>query len=509
MDRLSTVNGKIIFPFGIWEDILIFSIIHEEYMKILSVAGFCVLALCSLSYSYQLQGKVLDESGNPITGADVLLMSKNKETVTDANGEFLIREDETSLQKQKAGVQSWSFQNGIFAVFMNTSQPFQVKIFDLVGNEVFSEIRRGFGEHRLDFQKFSSRGRYVGSFRTGNHREVFSISTGENLSGKTFGGDETGGTRTLKKELFLLDSLRISAESYETLTVALPNLDTNLTLTLYKKEQQYAFGWAKGNAPVPTRGCGKSWNRVKSGSYDFTWSKGTRTIRIDIPDDYDNGKPYRLVFGMHCMGGWAGGVQQEGYYGLKPLDTEKTTIFVAPEGNGNQAPWAQDDYTLFDELLADLEENLCIDSSRVFSTGFSYGSMFTNGLSWNHQKWIRGVAVYETAERNIWLPQHTGEPIAWMGVLGFDDGLCTPEMGRHARDIILEHNSENGAALQESAEEAVRGSGIHLCYDYKTVDQRFPVRWCTQDGGHIWNHKDQGASESWVPQATWDFITQF
>lgn len=478
-------------------------------MKTFSVSCLCILAFCSLVYSYRLQGTVLDESGNPVAGAKVLLLSKNKSAVTEAMGKFEIQEEETALQVHKIGAPSWSLQGGILCVFMSTPLPFQVKVLDLMGNEMLSENRRGVGAHRLDFQNRLSRGKYVARIQAGNYREVFFFSAGENRSGKISGNSESNEMRYLKKEIAFVDSLQVSAESYETLTIALPNLDTNLTLKLHKKELSYAFGWAKGNTPVPTRGCGKTWNRVKSGSYDFFWSKGKRTIRIDIPDNYDNNKPYRLVFGMHCMGGWAGGVQQEGYYGLKPLDTEKTTIFVAPEGNGNQAPWAQDDYTLFDELLADLEGNLCIDSSRVFSAGFSYGSMFTNGLSWNHQKWLRGVAVYETAERNIWLPQHTGEPIAWMGVLGFDDGLCTPEMGRHARDIILEHNSENGSALQESAEEAVRGSGIHLCYDYKTVDSRFPVRWCTQDGGHIWNHKDRGANESWVPQTTWDFITQF
>ena len=43
--------------------------------------------------------------------------------------------------------------------------------------------------------------------------------------------------------------------------------------------------------------------------------------------------------------------------------------------------------------------------------------MFTNGLAWNHQKDLRAVAVYEVADRNIWLPQHNGEPNAWMGFL--------------------------------------------------------------------------------------------
>ena len=104
---------------------------------------------------------------------------------------------------------------------------------------------------------------------------------------------------------------------------------------------------------------------------------------------------------MQCMGGSGRNVQNEQYYGLKPFDTEKKCIFVASEGNGNQLPWDQNDYTLFDELLAHLKSNLCIDTTRVFSCGFSYGAMFTNGLSWNHQKDLRAVAVYEVADRNI------------------------------------------------------------------------------------------------------------
>jgi poly(3-hydroxybutyrate) depolymerase len=258
---------------------------------------------------------------------------------------------------------------------------------------------------------------------------------------------------------------------------------------------------------VPSKGCGSELKLPKTGSFEYTFSRGKRTIRIDIPDNYNNQNPYKLIFGMHCAGGWAGGVQQEGYYGLKPLDTEKTCIFVAPEGNGNQLPWDENAYILFDELLEYLKNQLCIDTTRVFSAGFSYGAMFSNGLAWNHQKVLRGVAVYEVAERNIFLPEKTGEPIAWMGVLGLNDGICTPEMARNARNIILGFNSPNGIAVNEKADEAAP-NGPHKCYDYTTVDPKYPVRWCTQSGGHLWDHKDPGSNRSWVPQATWDFFNK-
>ena len=43
----------------------------------------------------------------------------------------------------------------------------------------------------------------------------------------------------------------------------------------------------------------------------------------------------------------------------------------------------------------------------------------------------------------------------------------------------------------------------------KTVMPEYPVRWCTESGGHLWDHKDPGQGQSWVPKTTWDFFSQF
>ena len=462
------------------------------------------LAFAASTQAFTLTGKVSDESGKAIEKASVELLKEGLKTTTDSKGEFKLFKETIGIHTVRPRLGYVSVMNGVLSYSQSTNEPVRVQVFDAVGTRVLNETVYGSGT--LDMQSVvRSQGAYFARVSVGSAQSNFRFTSNGNY--KASFGEAVA--RGLAKEGEGGD-LRVIAADYDTLKVALSNLDTNVTLKLKKtvKEPEYAYGWGLKNDPVPTRGCGKTWNRVKSGSYDFQWSKGKRTIRIDIPDNYDNKKPYKLIFGMHCMGGWAGGVQQEGYYGLKPLDTEKTAIFVAPEGNGQQAPWGQDDYLLFDELLADLQSNLCIDSSRVFSTGFSYGSMFSNGLSWNHQDVLRAVAVYETAERNIWLPQRQNKGVGWMGVLGLDDNLCTPEMGRNARDIILTLNSEGGKAKNEKAEEAPRNSA-HKCYDYKTVEERFPVRWCTQSGGHIWDHKDPGQNKSWVPETTWDFFNKF
>lgn len=470
--------------------------------------GLATALSVSSANAFVLTGSVHDAKGKAVKGAELSLIGTEYSAVSDGVGSFTIRDTPINTTTIKPVVNPGFVRvdNGILSYSQAASAPVQVQVFDAMGFRVVNQELNGSGS--VDMRSFvKSEGTYYARVKMGNALQGVKF-TARGSYGSSYG---VAPVNTLKKE-GEGGTLQVTADGYDTLKVALANLDTNLDLTLEKAvgaEEVYDFGWAKGNAPVPTRGCGKTWSRVKSGSYEFQWSKGKRTIRIDIPDNYDNTKPYRLVFGMHCMGGWAGGVQQEGYYGMKPLDTEKTTIFVAPEGNGNQAPWAQDDYTLFDELLADLQGNLCIDSSRVFSAGFSYGSMFTNGLSRNHQHVLRGVAAYETAEINIYVPPHSGKSIAWMGVLGLQDDLCRPDLGRAARNTALKHNGPNFTDASGEQAEEYKGSGPHVCYDYKTIDECFPVKWCTQNGGHIWDHKDPGSTKSWVPETTWEFFTQF
>ena len=467
----------------------------------------CAMAVSASAFT--LTGKVSDEQGSAVSGASVLLVKNGLSTKTDDKGEFKFHQEKMSVMGRVLPGYI-SVNNGVLSFSQRSSEPVQVQIFDMMGNRLLSETLYGSGS--LDLQAcVKAQGAYYANVKIGSAQRSIRFTSNGN-----YGASFANGQKAALARLTTNETLKVIADGFDTLAVILNKLDTNVSLTVKKPkaEPQYAYGWGLKNAPVPSSGCGKDTKldykyRASGKPYiSFKWSKGTRDVRIDIPKSYDKNKPYKLIFGMQCMGGWAGGVQDEGYYGLKPLDKEETAIFVAPEGNGNQAPWGQDDYKLFDELLAMLESSFCIDSSRVFSTGFSYGSMFSNGLSWNHQDVLRAVAVYETAERNIWLPQRQNKGIGWMGVLGLQDGLCTPQMGRAARDIILTLNSEGGKAKNEKAQE-YGGNGPHVCYDYTTVEERFPVRWCTQNGGHIWDHKDPGQQKSWVPQATWDFFSKF
>jgi hypothetical protein len=109
-----------------------------------------------------------------------------------------------------------------------------------------------------------------------------------------------------------------------------------------------------------------------------------------------------------------------------------------------------------------------------------------------------------------------------MGVHGKNDGVCNYERAKTiALPRILKNNGKAGAdgkftdASGEKPEE-INGNTGHVCYDFKTVDERFPVKWCSWPGGHQWTAHDNGSmnvgagwQETWVPEVVHKFFEQF
>lgn len=269
-----------------------------------------------------------------------------------------------------------------------------------------------------------------------------------------------------------------------------------------------AAGYPLNNPAVPSAGCGKALSTFKAGSntsYKVSSSGLNREYIMYIPSSYDSKKPYRLVFGMHCMGSSATQCANgDNFYRLKPLDTGATTIFVAPQGYTDSSPWRggdNKDHVFFDDMVKLFKSELCIDESRVFSVGFSFGAMFTNSLAQTHQDVLRAVTVYATADYNIYFPKNTGKPLAYMGVHGTGDGTCPFKSGKSSIDRFVANNKCTGTPTEAT-------TSTHVVYDYKCPDN-LPVKWATHNGGHTDVPQDPGQSKAWTIDLTWKWITQF
>jgi poly(3-hydroxybutyrate) depolymerase len=268
-----------------------------------------------------------------------------------------------------------------------------------------------------------------------------------------------------------------------------------------------------GNTPVPSAGCGKA-PTLTSGTKTIQSNGKSRSYIIRLPDNYDNKKPYKLLFANHWMGGnkedvdtgrtvttnvWA-------YYGLKALDTEKQFIYVAPDGN-QCGTWCKDDEKFIDDMYALFKGDLCIDESRVFATGFSYGAIFSYALACDRPNIFRAVAALAAAQ-NISSCSTGNTPVAYFAEVGMSDTLCSPALGRACRDTLV---TRNGCTKASNVPEWK--SGAHVCYSYEGCKAGYPVRWCTGNHPHIAAPNDattgDNGNTTWAKTETWEFFKQF
>ena len=497
-------------------------------MRNLSLFTSALVASLSVgSFAYTISGTVSEAGGGAISGAKVALVKENKAATTDAQGKFTIHEDEQSEAISASQAPGFiSINSGILSYAQGGSAPVQVKIFDAMGNQVFKQTLYGAGQVDLT-SGVKARGSYFAQVNVGSAKQMFRFSA---TGTYTNSFDSEG--NALLKEIQPGEQLIVSADGYDTLAVALSTLDTTLNLKLTKAgpaEETFAFGYALGNKPTPSKGCGVDSKLQSVGQnsnakkYNMTSAGLNREYWVTLPKNYDKTKPYKILFAMHCMGSNAEDFTNHTpdqdhpspYYGQQNLDKENNYIFVAPRGDTDGSPWrTQDnkDHIFFDELLTLLEENYCIDTSRVFVTGFSFGSMYTNSLAQVFQHRIRAVVTYAVADWNIYIPTNAGKPIAWMDVHGSQDNLCSYNRVNSSVTRILKNNGPNGTDVSDEVNQAQKYSGgnTHVCYDFKKVDPRFPVKLCTWGGGHQWTAYDNGNwQNTWVPQEVRKFFEQF
>jgi poly(3-hydroxybutyrate) depolymerase len=264
-----------------------------------------------------------------------------------------------------------------------------------------------------------------------------------------------------------------------------------------------------------TAGCGK--NPLASGSHTISSSGQNRSYILRVPANYDTNHPYRLIFGFHWVGGTANDVDSGGtdgynwsYYGLRRLADQagNTTIFVAPQGNNNG--WANpngQDVTFVDDMLTQLQTGLCVDTTQIFSTGFSYGAAMTYALACARPSVFRAVAVYSGA--NLSGCSGGTQPVAYIGLHGIRDNVLNISSGRQLRDTFVRNN---GCTPQNPPEPA-QGSLTHIVTTYTGCRTGYPVVWAAFDGaGHDPGPIDGCTCDGWMTwtkDLVWNFFTQF
>ena len=471
--------------------------------------GFMINAQTTVN----IRGKVTNLAGKGIANATVTLVRQGMTATTGADGAYAITGPIVAVLPDIAPrTEKLSLDNGILEFSLSNPSTVTLEFFDIKGNLLNKELLRNVrsGEYRLNIaQKCQATNLQVIKARIGSQVMTFRYLP---LSSGAFAVVSSGAytspavTDGLAKMAAAVDSVKTTATKFQTKTVAITSYDQELNITL-----DSAVEGSTGSI-----GCGKELSSIKSGTYTISSAGLSRKYIINVPANYDKTKPYRLIFGMHCMGSSMDGVVREKYYSLQPLATSANipVIFVAPQGYTDNSPWRisdNKDHTFFDDMLKLFKENLCVDTARIFCCGFSYGAMVSYSLSLNHQKQLRAVATYAPANYNIYLPTNTHEPIAYYQTTGTTDGTCpwvnSDPNKRGGKYCLLTHIEDNKCTAPATIPLAT--SGTHVSTEFQECMEGYPVKFGSFKGGHSGTNSDQGSNVNWIAKETWEFFMQF
>jgi poly(3-hydroxybutyrate) depolymerase len=247
-----------------------------------------------------------------------------------------------------------------------------------------------------------------------------------------------------------------------------------------------------------------------------------RRYILNVPTNYVNTTPYKLVVAYHALNSNDKSVYSEKYYGLLPL-SNNTTIFVAPNGEQNGAgctgtgtgesgcgwPNTSDhDMQLADAVVAQVEENFCIDTNHIYATGWSYGASMSEQTACERPlggtgAWgVRAIAVYAVAYLSNSTNCKASKPVAYYASHGTNDSVLTYSGGVSIAQTWAGVDGCTWATPPQA-------SGSHICTKLTGCTAGYPLEFCSFVGPHT-AYPDSGSeSNSWGPQEVWTFLSQF
>ena len=190
-------------------------------------------------------------------------------------------------------------------------------------------------------------------------------------------------------------------------------------------------------APVPSKGCGTSTATSMDRQRQEVAAGGDdRWFLLTVPAAHDGKTPLPLVLDFHGL--MEGAQVHSTMTKFSDLAQQEGFVVAFPHGTGNPVHWNANlegpnpDLEYFDALLDQLGSQLCIDTSRVYSTGLSYGAIMTSMLACTRADRLTAIAPID----GVQLPD------------GCSPAKTLPVLAMHGTaDPILRFNGGAGAMV--------------------------------------------------------------
>jgi poly(3-hydroxybutyrate) depolymerase len=469
-----------------------------------------------------LSGKVTNRAGNSITNAIVTLVGQGLKDTTGTDGAYkLSQATSVKLPLLKPNSQSITLYKNFIDFSLPNPSPVQVEVFDVKGVLLKKELKQNTttGFYRFNIEEnFRTEKLLVIKASVGRDEVTFRYLPFHN-GNSTVNRYNTSNTpveeKGLSKITAISDTLRTTAANYTTNSTPISSYSQVVNITL-----DTAGGGAK-----PSPGCGKAATFQGEKMVTVTaGSAGSRYYYIRLPDSgsYDANHPYALWFTIHCMNGSAENVAHSEtdtraryeYLGMwrcaNPTGQKGTTIFCAPQGIGNAWGQGANDLTFFRYMINKFENELCIDMSRIFASGFSMGGSMSYALACAMPDTMRAICMHSGGSMSGCDGSHRG-PVPIFITHGTDDGTCTwPGSGVPQINDLA---TRDGCTTEDLASECHPTDIMHpVCVEYKNCKPGYPCRACIFKGPHIGSPGTQGSygkNDTWAPDSAWSFFKRF
>jgi predicted esterase len=247
-----------------------------------------------------------------------------------------------------------------------------------------------------------------------------------------------------------------------------------------------------GRAPKPSAGCGKA--NPTTGARTITTGGQTGMFNVKLPAGYVATTPVPLGLGFHGFNNPACGPTSGECRGF--ADLPAVTVYMKSFSQGwEQAAVLEQNVTYFQDVVALMKNEYCIDENRIFIAGVSSGGQFVENLACRFGDWLWQVTPVSASVVN---GQNTGckgtPPI--LVIHGVTD-----QAGNYGQGVAEKYARRNGCSATAPAGLAKAKADMmaafnamraeHVCLDWDGCTAN-PVRFCissqiTYDGlTHGW-----------------------
>jgi poly(3-hydroxybutyrate) depolymerase len=477
-----------------------------------------LLSITINAQTINLRGKISSKSGSSVSNAIITLVKQGLKDTTSSDGKYSITKSSTSVLPQLLPQNRiLSIDRGSLQLSLPEPSLVHIAVFDINGNllkrEPTQNVPAGFYRYNIEDGITSTRVLLIKA-TIGNDEVTFRhipVNVGKyNLSNIIKLQNPSSGT--LAKITAIDDTLKISAPGFSLKVMSISSYEQELDITLDSV--------SIGNAG-PSAGCGKTTTLKGQSELKITSGGKERSYVIRIPDDYDNNHPYRFIVSIHPLTGYAvdvanqKGYEYDGLWNLaNPKNGKGTTIFASPQGlkskimGGNYTGWSNpggEDVEFIRSIITKYENELCIDTTRIFAEGFSMGGSMSYALACALPGKIRAVAVHSGGPMSGCDSTVRG-PVAYFMTHGNLDSVCVyPDYGVSIAQDIASVNGCKKFNIANELKPTDASGKTPVCASFQDCKTGYPCRACIFAGKHVPNPGNNG----WVADSSWKWFLQF